>query len=101
MHMLFCNMQYLRMHLLLYMELQEIDIVFSGVIEIHEMTMQLQAALEDCLEMAEENRDDNEGTYSCPNIGVCFLDLAEVILHVLSKCYNEVSQVTSHFGAKL
>ncbi|XP_065882550.1 son of sevenless homolog 1-like [Dysidea avara] len=55
----------------------EIDIVFSGVIEIHEMTMQLQAALEDCLEMAEENRDDNEGTYSCPNIGVCFLDLAE------------------------
>jgi len=60
------------------MKLQEIDIVFSGVIEIHEMTMQLQAALEDCLEMAEENRDDNEGMYSCPNIGVCFLDLAEV-----------------------
>lgn len=60
------------------MLLQEIDVVFSGVIEIHEMTMQLQAALEDCLEMAEENRDDIEGTYSCPNIGVCFLDLAEV-----------------------
>ena len=28
------------------------------VIEIHDMTVQLQASLEDCWEMAEENRDD-------------------------------------------
>ena len=55
------------------------------VIEIHDMTVQLQASLEDCLEMAEENRADasdetGDGkNYSCPNIGVCFLDLAEVM----------------------
>lgn len=56
------------------------------VIEIHEMTVQLQASLEDCIEMAEENYDGtgdetgNGKNYSCPNIGVCFLDLAEVLL---------------------
>lgn len=55
------------------------------------MTVQLQASLEDCLEMAEENRDDTNDeagdgkNYSCPNIGVCFLDLAEVIQTVLLK----------------
>jgi len=55
------------------------------IIEIYDMTVQLQSSLEDCIEMAEENRDDtNDETgdgknYSCPNIGVCFLDLAEVI----------------------
>ena len=58
--------------------------MFSKVVEIHDMTVQLQAALEDCIEMAEENRDDTSdetgdgSNYSCPNIGVCFLDLAEV-----------------------
>ena len=58
--------------------------VFGIVIEIHDMTVQLQASLEDCLEMAEDNRDDTSDetgdgkNYSCPNIGVCFLDLAEV-----------------------
>ena len=63
--------------------------MFGMVIEVYEMTVQLQASLEDCLEMAEENRvDSNDETadgknYYCPNIGVCFLDLAEVMLRTI------------------
>ena len=57
--------------------------MFGMVIEVYEMTVQLQALLEDCLERAEENCVDSKDettNYYCPNIGVCFLDLAEVML---------------------
>ena len=69
--------------------------MFGMVIEVYEMTVQLQASLEDCLEMAEENCVDSNGetvvgkNYSSLNIGVCFLDLAEVmLLTVVSYVYR-------------
>ena len=73
------------------------------VLEIHEMTVQLQASLEDCIEMAEENRDDTsdetgDGKHvNCPNIGICFMDLAEVISIIL---FHEL-QVTKYFVTKI
>jgi len=49
---------------------QDIDVIFSNILDVHELTQSLLSSLEDTLEATEENE--------APLIGLCFEELAEV-----------------------
>jgi RhoGEF domain. len=50
--------------------LQELDAIFSNIMDIYELTVTLLGSLEDMLEIIEEKQ--------VPAIGSCFEELAEV-----------------------
>ena len=47
--------------------------IFSNILDVHELTQSLLSSLEDTMEATEENET--------PLIGLCFEELAEVCLH--------------------
>lgn len=51
--------------------LQEVDSIFSRILDIHEVTMKLLGLIEDAVEMTDEGSPH-------PLVGSCFEDLAEV-----------------------
>jgi len=51
---------------------QDIDVIFSNILDVHELTQSLLSSLEDTLEATEENE--------VPLIGLCFEELAEVFV---------------------
>jgi len=48
-------------------------VIFSNILDVHELTQSLLSSLEDTMEATEENET--------PLIGLCFEELAEVCLH--------------------
>lgn len=55
--------------------LQEVDSIFSRILDIHEVTMKLLGLIEDAVEMTDEGSPH-------PLVGSCFEDLAEVWIPV-------------------
>ena len=53
--------------------LQDVDVIFGGIAELLELSIQLVDSLEECIEMAGEM----EGA-RCPQAGFVFEELAEV-----------------------
>lgn len=53
---------------------QDVDSIFSHIVDIHEVTVKLLGLLEDTVEMTDEGSPH-------PLVGSCFEDLAEVRIH--------------------
>jgi len=54
---------------------QDIDVIFSNILDVHQLTQSLLSSLEDTLEATEENET--------PFVGLCFEELAEVLFRSL------------------
>lgn len=63
-----------QMYLSLMSYLQDIDMIFSNISDIHELTVKLLGLIEDTVEMTDESSPH-------PLAGSCFEDLAEVSLN--------------------
>lgn len=53
------------------LSLQDVDLVFSNILEVHELTVKLLGLIDDAVEMTEDGSPH-------PLVGSCFEDLAEV-----------------------
>ena len=56
--------------------LQDVDLIFSNIEDIAEMSVKLISMIEEAFEMVDDDQN------SMPLIGNCFEDLAEVSAHV-------------------
>ena len=54
----------------LFFFLQDLDVIFSNILDIYKFTANLLSSLEEQVEVAAENEK--------PTVGICFQDLAEV-----------------------
>ena len=54
---------------------QDIDVIFSNILDVHQLTQSLLSSLEDTLEATEE--------HETPFVGLCFEELAEVLFRSL------------------
>lgn len=64
--------------------LQDVEVIFSNILDIHELTVKLLGLIEDAVEMTADGSPH-------PLVGSCFEDLAEVTVALTGKIY-----VTTH-----
>lgn len=69
-------MHYLHHFLFFLLLLQDVEVIFSNILDIHELTVKLLGLIEDAVEMTADGSPH-------PLVGSCFEDLAEVTCVVL------------------
>ena len=66
---------------------QDLEVIFSNILDLYELTVKLLSSLEDTIEVTEEN--------AVPLVGVCFEELIEVsVLECPSSVVSSRVEVT-------